>query len=321
MVAAPLDQQVIEGGKPEAFSLDQQRDLGQQAHGEAVKCGIVVLRQVRRELDAAHRQNAGRSRDNHLVGLQGSAIGFQPDAGTFPVNRAHRRRQFHRHVGTPAMNQCAKPFPGKIIGVEVGGPGKVGNRYFVDVLGKVHRPGKGACGMVAPGRLQQFRDPVRFRGIGDQQFRERLFRCLHLGDLVCGRPGSPVVEPVDTHVVMIQRPARRLRFGKEGIAISRMQPGTALVERQAEGVAFRPCPAADAVHGLQHLDLLACRHEHLRRTEAGGASTDNRHIHAGHEVAPIRRSVMRCSAPTSATRQAARIAAMNSADQIWIVWP
>ena len=63
---------------------------------------------------------------------------------------------------------------------------------------------------------------------------------------------------VDIHVVMMQRPAGGLRFGKIGIAVGGMQPGAADVEGDAEMLVAGPGAAADAAHGFEQLEGKAC---------------------------------------------------------------
>ena len=91
-----------------------------------------------------------------------------------------------------------------------------------------------------------------------QQFEQPRVGGLHLGLLLLARLALAVVEMVDIHVVVMQRPAGSLRFGKIGIAVGGMQPGAANVERHAEMLVAGPGAAADAAHGFEQLEGKTC---------------------------------------------------------------
>ena len=63
-----------------------------------------------------------------------------------------------------------------------------------------------------------------------------------------------VIEMIDIHVVVIERPAGGLRLGKIGVAVRRVQPGAADVEGHAEMPVAGPGAAADAVHRFEEFE-------------------------------------------------------------------
>lgn len=96
-----------------------------------------------------------------------------------------------------------------------------------------------------------------------QQLEQPDIGRLHCGLFVLARLSVAIIEMVDIHVVMMKRPAGSLRLGKVGIAVGRVQPGAADVERNAEMLIAGPGAAADTVHRFDQLEGKAGRTQGL----------------------------------------------------------
>ncbi len=115
-----------------------------------------------------------------------------------------------------------------------------------------------------------------------EQFEQPRVGGLHLGFLGLARLALTIVEVVDVHVVMVQRPARGLSLGKVGIAVGGMQPGTADVEGHAEMPFAGPGAAADTVHRFEQLEGKAGRPKRLCRGKSRRAGANDHDINVFH---------------------------------------
>ncbi len=96
------------------------------------------------------------------------------------------------------------------------------------------------------------------------------------------------IEVVDVHVVVMQRPAGRLGFREIGIAVGRVQPGAAYVERNAEMLRRGEGAAADPVHRFENLEGQTGGAESLGGGQAGGTGTDHNGVNVFHGLsAPL----------------------------------
>ena len=120
-------------------------------------------------------------------------------------------------------------------------------------------------------------------------FRSQQPNSLVVGRFICGlfvlaRLSLAVVEMVDIHVVMVKGPAGGFGFRKIGIAVGRMKPGAADVERDAEMLGRGPGSAADTVHRLQNSEAKARPPQGLGGGKSSRASPDDHDINVFHDL-------------------------------------
>lgn len=106
---------------------------------------------------------------------------------------------------------------------------------------------------------------------------------LHCGLFVLVRLSVAIIEMIDIHVVMVKRPAGGLRLRKIGIAVSRVQPGAADIERNAEMLIAGPGAAADTVHRFEQLEGKAGRTQGLGGGKSRRTGADDHDVNVFHE--------------------------------------
>ena len=187
----------------------------------------------------------------------------------------------------PLRHQRAEPLPGEVVRVEIGRRAEVRDRYLVVVLAEIHRPGEGGRRPHRVPLRQERGQPVVVGGVAFQEVREDAIRLPYLGLFLFARLALAVVEVVEVHVVMVERPVRRLGIGVVGVAVGGVKPGAADVERNAEIVARRPGPAADPVHGLDDGETPSRGPQYLRGGKARRARSHDNHVDIAHLAIPV----------------------------------
>ena len=178
--------------------------------------------------------------------------------------------------------------------------------------------------------LEQRAEPVVAAGMRLDQRLQACIRRLHRRNVGLGRALGAEIEVIDVHVVVVERPAGRLRFRVIRVAVGGVQPGAADVERHAERRIGRPRPPADAVQSLNEVETPARPPQLLRGGQTGrsGAHDHNVDILQGRHpprnpqvtsLQPFDRSEVRAAAPASPRRIA--WVADDKRTSCWHTWP
>ena len=135
---------------------------------------------------------------------------------------------------------------------ELGGGAKILHGNLVIVFAEIHRTGKGRSRARCMPCRQQGRNAVVGAIPFVEQFGELEVGEFHRRFFFLARLAFAVIEVIDIHVVVVQRPACRLRLGEIGIAVCRVNPGAADVKGQAKMLVGGPGSPTDPAHRFEN---------------------------------------------------------------------